>query len=109
MNKKRRLWLQAVIDRLTEQKDELRQILDEEQEYYDNMPESFQEGEKGEKAQEAIDGIDDVICTLDDVMDSIEEIINAWGDAMTVTVEMSAEEFTEFLTFRKTKTVQNEK
>lgn len=77
MNKKRRLWLQAVIDRLTEQKDELRQILDEEQEYYDNMPESFQEGEKGEKAQEAIDGIDDVICTLDDVMDSIEEIINA--------------------------------
>lgn len=28
---------------------------------------------------------------------------------MTVTVEMSAEEFTEFLTFRKTKTVQNEK
>lgn len=35
-------------------RDELESIKDEEQEYYDNMPESFQQGERGQRAEEVI-------------------------------------------------------
>jgi len=41
-------------------------VRDEEQEAYDNMPESFQGGEKGEKAQECISAIEDAISSLED-------------------------------------------
>lgn len=32
---------------------------------YDNMPESFQQGEKGEKAEEIVSALDDVVSALD--------------------------------------------
>lgn len=50
---------------------------DEEQEYYDNMPESLQSGEKGEKAQTASDALDSAVSTLEDVVSSIEEAVSA--------------------------------
>lgn len=43
---------------------------DEEQDYYDNMPESFQNGEKGDQAQRAAD-------TLQEWCDALEEIESA--------------------------------
>lgn len=44
---------------------------DEEQDYYDNMPESFQYGEKGEIAQQAIDCMEEAIDALDIDFDDI--------------------------------------
>ena len=41
MNKKRRKWLENIINKLEEQKDELDSLICEEQEAYDNMPESL--------------------------------------------------------------------
>ena len=47
---------------------------DEEEEAYDNLPESFQDGERGEEMQEYIDTMDEVLDAIDDAADSIEEI-----------------------------------
>lgn len=52
----------------------LEQARDDEQEAYDNMPESFQEGEKGEKAQQAIDALEDALGNLSDCADSLENV-----------------------------------
>lgn len=47
-------------------KSEIEVIRDEEQEYYDNMPESFQNGEKGQASQSAIDALEEVIGNMED-------------------------------------------
>lgn len=50
-------------------------IRDEEQEYYDNMPEGIQSGEKGDAAQAAID-------TMDEVISALQEVTQMDGDAL---------------------------
>ena len=45
---------------------------DEEQDYFDNMPESFQNGDKGEAAEEAISYMEDSAQALDNAMDEIK-------------------------------------
>ena len=57
MNKIRRTEIDKIIARLEELKAGVETLQEEEQEYYDNMPEAFQCGEKGEKAEEAISEI----------------------------------------------------
>ncbi len=47
-------------------------LRDEEQDYYDNMPESFQSGEKGDRAQEVIDALDEALDSLDSAADSLD-------------------------------------
>ena len=54
MNNARRKEINTLIAELEDLKSRLESVLEEEQEYLDNMPESFQGGEKGEKAQSAI-------------------------------------------------------
>lgn len=49
-------------------------IRDEEQDYLDNMPESFQNSEKGEAAQGAIDALDEAIDALDAAIDAGETL-----------------------------------
>lgn len=53
-------------------KNELESIRDEEQEYHDLMPESFQNGEKGEKSQASIDAIEEGIVLLETITDFCE-------------------------------------
>ncbi len=69
MNAQRRKWINSVWDKLDELKSEIESIMEEEQEAYDNLPESIQDGERGEKMQEAIDN-------LSNSMDSIDEAIS---------------------------------
>lgn len=86
MNKLRRKNLAEVISKL-EELDSLRQeamemlssIIDEEQEAYDNLPESLQDSERGEQMQEYIDlmqGVADELDSLDtsDWIDTLSEI-----------------------------------
>lgn len=56
---------------------EIEAIRDEEQDYFDAMPESLQGGEKGQKAEEAISQLDDAISGLE-ALD---------GDAITEALE----------------------
>ena len=85
MNKDRRKAIAKITDQLDELRgmmDNIRQaiedIKDEEQEYHDNMPEAFQQGEKGDAAQTAIDALDNAAMefdnlNLDDITSYLDE------------------------------------
>lgn len=51
----------------------LETLKDEEQEYYDNMPESLQNGEKGERASQAVSEMENAISELDGLAEKIRE------------------------------------
>ena len=72
MNTERRKQIEAIKGRIASMLEdaalivsEVESIRDDEQEYRDNMPESFADGEKGEKADAAIQALEQVIDDLD--------------------------------------------
>lgn len=75
MNKARRKWLEETINKLEEQKTELESIGEEEQEAYDNMPESLQDSEKGQTMYENIDTLETAASDLDDIITNLQEIL----------------------------------
>ena len=76
MNKQRRKRLEDVVSRLEERMSDLEYIKEEEQEAYDNLPESIQYTERGEAMQENVDDIDYIISDLDQVINSINDVVN---------------------------------
>jgi hypothetical protein len=60
MNKDRRNRIANIISDLDD-------ILSEEQDAYDNLPESFQQSERGEKMQEAIDYLEEAKSSLEGI------------------------------------------
>lgn len=59
---------------LEEAKSNIETARDDEQEYYDNMPEGLQGSEKGERAQSAIDALEEILSKLDDMIEALGEI-----------------------------------
>ena len=72
MNKWRRIMIDDAISYLEKAKEILETVLEEEQEYFDNMPEGLQSSEKGDKAQEAISNLDVSVDALDTVISDCE-------------------------------------
>lgn len=62
---------------LTAAKEAIESIKEEEEEAYDNLPDSFQEGAQGDQMQENIDAMDEVIDNLDTQASDIEEYIQS--------------------------------
>ena len=54
---------------------------DEEQEYYDNMPEGLQAGSRGDRAEDALNALDEAVSALDDFD----------GDTITGSLDTAAE------------------
>ena len=77
MNKQRRAALDAILSQLETQRDALRTITDEEQEAFDNMPQSLQEAEKGQTMESGIDSMEDAINNLQEVADLLRDVIDA--------------------------------
>ncbi len=77
MNKQRRATLDAILSELETQRDALRTITDEEQEAFDNMPQSLQEAEKGQTMESGIDSMEDAINNLQEVADLLRDVIDA--------------------------------
>jgi len=75
MNKIRRKSLQAIIDQLEELKGSLEDLLAEEEEYRDNIPENMQESERYEKADEACGNLSDAVDDLEETISSIKAAI----------------------------------
>lgn len=80
MNRQRRKEIGALAVRAAEivtliddLKEDLETVRDEEQEYFDNMPESLQGGEKGDMAQAAIEQMDEAIEALESLSDADPE------------------------------------
>lgn len=81
MNKKRRNELSIVITdlNLVDNKDDLEMCIydlerlrDEEQVYFDNMPENLQYSQRGQDAEESVDLLNEAIDQLNDVLDDEE-------------------------------------
>ena len=76
MNKARRKQIETALDLLQQACEIIAEVGDEEEEEaFDNLPESIQESERGEKMQEYIDTIDEVIGAVDEVKDNLETIL----------------------------------
>lgn len=71
MNADRRKAIAAIASDLESIKSRIEELKDEEQNYFDNMPESFQGGQKGEKAQSAVDALDEAENAIETVTDAL--------------------------------------
>jgi hypothetical protein len=56
-----------------EAKDMLESAKDEEQEYFDNMPENMQQGDKGSTAESAVDALDNAVSATESFTDELDE------------------------------------
>ena len=75
MNKQRRKQIEGMIDKLENIKEHISDILDDEQNAFDNMPESIQYGERGYIMRVTIDFLDDAIGNIVDAIDNLYEVI----------------------------------
>ena len=84
MNKSRRKRIAAVIstlenagyDIIESARDEIEDILWEEEDAYDNMPENLQYSIRGEESSEAIDNLQEAVDNLEEALNSLNEIDN---------------------------------
>lgn len=74
MNKVRRKELGKAFDLVCQAKDILEAVKAEEQESYENLPDSFRFGERGEEMQGYIEMLDEAFNYLDDANSVIEQI-----------------------------------
>jgi DNA repair ATPase RecN len=84
MNKERRKQIEKLaeeirqlfdLEKIDELFDGARSLGEEEREYYDNMPESLQGGEKGEQADAAATALEESAEALEELRGSVEEIL----------------------------------
>lgn len=73
MNKTRRKSIQRIIDQLSTLKEDIDILREEEQEAYDNLPESLQESERGEAMSSAIYNLEDAMEDIDLAIEALEE------------------------------------
>lgn len=83
MNKLRRKRIASVIntlenitgyDLIESAKDELEDILYEEEDAYDNMPENLQYSIRGEESSDAIDCLEEAVDSLEEALDTLNEL-----------------------------------
>lgn len=71
--------LQSISDVVSEAKSIVENAASEERDYYDNMPENMQSGERGEQASQAADQLEEVQSTLDEI--DIDDLISKLEEA----------------------------
>lgn len=75
MNKQRRKQISELMQKVSDLKEELDEVLQEEQDYYDNMPENLQYSARGETSEEAICNLEEACSCLDDCISNLESSI----------------------------------
>jgi L-serine deaminase len=73
MNAERRKKIAEITATLEQAKAEIEMIKDEEQDYFDNMPESIQQGERGETAERAVESLGEAADDIDEIVSKLEE------------------------------------
>jgi len=76
MNRERRKRIADVQEKIAGLLEELDEIRTEEEEAYDNLPESLQESERGAAMEEAIGTLDEAYDDLENVSGTLEELLN---------------------------------
>lgn len=76
MNAARRKEIERAIDLLYQAKEIIENVRDDEQDAYDNMPESLQYSERGERMSENVDALDNAADNdIEDIITNLNEII----------------------------------
>lgn len=73
MNKARREQIQKPIDRIIAIKEDIQAIQSEEEDAFDNIPESLQDSLRGSQSQDAIDSLGEAIESTEEAIDSLNE------------------------------------
>lgn len=74
MNNERCKEIKKALAMLDEAKSLIEACAEGEREYFDNMPESMQSGEKGQKADETATELEDVTGVLEDIIFQLETV-----------------------------------
>ena len=74
MNKQRKQRIRDVRKEIENCKDNLQKLLDEEQNYFDNMPENLQCSMRGSDSEDAIDILEKSIEDLENIIKELMEI-----------------------------------
>ena len=72
MNNKRRKEISKISSILEDAKSRLSTVIDEEQEAFDNMPESLQGSERGCESEEALDSMNDAIDSIESAIEYLD-------------------------------------
>ena len=73
MNKQRRREIDLIIAKIEDAKIHLENIIQEEQDFLDNMPENMQAGDRGQKSEEAVSNLETALDQLDESVSSLIE------------------------------------
>lgn len=73
VNKERRKTLEEAYRLIDQGRDMVDGVAQEEREVFDNMPESFQNGERGQRVSENADNLEEVVSTIQEMLDKIDE------------------------------------
>lgn len=76
MNKTRRIKIKAIMERITECREDLEVLKEAEQDCYDNLPEALQDSEKGETIQMFADDLETACDDLDNIVEELEDLVN---------------------------------
>lgn len=77
MNKERRKTIRELIEQATELSQRIEEVLNEEQDYYDYMPENLQGSERGQIAEEAISNLEEAQSDIEDCISYLEAAIES--------------------------------
>ena len=69
--------MERISDELVGLMDRLQEVIYEEQDAYDNLPEGIQESERGEQMEEFISQMEDAYSNMEDANDYIMEVYGA--------------------------------
>ena len=73
LNQERRKKIDKMLGIISEAKLTLEELLADEQEAFDNMPEGLQTSEKGEKAENAISYLEEAVANLDEAESNLAD------------------------------------
>ncbi len=74
MNKNRKSEIRILINEINCNKGKLELILNDEQDYFDNMPENLQGSIRGMISEDAISSLEDAMEYLNNAIESLEEV-----------------------------------
>lgn len=74
MNAKRRKKIEKIQNQLLSLQDQLSEIEQEEQDSFDNLPESFQYGERGEEMERCIELLGSAVIQIEELIGELSDI-----------------------------------
>ena len=72
MNNTRRSQITDIMEKLSSLQTSIEELLEEEQEAFDNLPEGIQDSERGEAIQAAIDNLEEAFGNCEELLNNLE-------------------------------------